>query len=222
MQLFFILGSHLSKRKLTVMLLKSIAIFIFCFVCMFENISAQWMPATRTISTPRGDVKIRDAVWMPRYRNYYSQKSNGKYNYANRKHDYTIVYLNDSVLTVKAKINIDDSVHCLEWGKKAELNSVRPNETKEIYRLDEVGDKLTGKPLDSCWIFLTDRGKINTYSVTSEMDDPLIAYIQKGDSGEILSLTEENVKAMINDNDEALKLLEQKGLLKAIEKYNEE
>jgi hypothetical protein len=66
--------------------------------------------------------------------------------------------------------------------------------------------KISGKPMDSCWIFFAKSGRINTYSITSEMDDPLIAYIQKGEDAPILPLTEENVSEMVKDNDEALKL----------------
>jgi hypothetical protein len=190
---------------------------VFCTLvfALFQNASAQWVNMPTTIRTPNGNVKINTPVYMPMYRNYYYQKPN-------RKHDYTIVYLNDSIQTVKAKINISDSVHCLQWGKKSSLATVKPSETKEIYRLDEIGEKLIGKPLDSCWIFLSDHGKINTYSITSEMEDPMIAYIQKGDTGAIVLLTEENLKEMVKDNEEALKLADKKKLLKAIEKYNEQ
>jgi hypothetical protein len=96
-----------------------------------------------------------------------------------------------------------------------------PKQTKEIFWVDYLGgSKVVGKPLDSCWIFLSDSGKIRTYSLTAEMDDPMIGYIQKGENNAILPLTEENLKPMVNDNEKALQLADKKKLLKAIEVYN--
>jgi hypothetical protein len=91
------------------MFLKSIVICTFLLI-VFGGASAQWVNVPTTIRTPNGNVKINTPAHMPMYRNYNYQKPN-------RKHEYTIVYLNDSTLTVKAVIDLD-SVSTLQWGKK--------------------------------------------------------------------------------------------------------
>lgn len=194
------------------MFLKSIA-YCTCFLFVFTSASTQWVNVPTTIRTPNGNVKINTPMHMPMYRNY-------NYGKPNRKHEYTVVYLNDSTTTTKAILDISDSVHILKWGKKENQLTVLPSQTKEIYWMDE-GNKVTGKPMDTCWVFLARSGKINTYSVTAEMDDPTIAFIQKGD-GAILPLTNGNVEAMVKDNEKALSLAERKKLLRAIEVYNKE
>lgn len=177
------------------------------------NASAQFMSVPTRISTPRGNVTIYTPSHMHMY--------NYNYKNSNRRHEFTIVFLNDSIMTVKATIDLSDSVHCIKWGKKGNQITIKPSETKEIYRM-EKGEKISGRAMDSCWIFPAGFGRINTYSVTSETDYPLIAYIQKGVEKPILPLTEENVREMVKDNEKALKLADRKKLLKAVEKYNEE
>lgn len=142
---------------------------------------------------------------------------------ANLKHNYMIVLLNDSTIEAKTKIDINSTVNSLSWGKKDNKTIIRPHDTKEIYRIDRTGKKITGIPMDSCcWAFLVDTGKIRTYSITSEIDAPMIAYIQMGEGGEIVSLTAENLSPMIADNEKALALVKKDKLLKAIKEYNKE
>ena len=196
------------------MRLRFIVFFVFILLNLFQNASAQRIPMPTTISTPRGNVTIYTPSHIPMYNNF-------NYKDSNRRHEFTIVFLNDSTMTVKAVIDLSDSVHCIEWGKKENQIIIKPSETKEIYRMVR-GEKISGKAMDSCWIFSAGFGKINTYSVTSETDYPLIAYVQKGVDKPILPLTEANVREMVKDNGKALKLADRKKLLKAVEKYNEE
>jgi len=82
----------------------------------------------------------------------------------------------------------------------------------------DYGKRITGIPHDSCWFFPVDTGKIRTYSVVSDIDYPVIGYIQKGADKPILPLTKENLMPMVNEN--ARKLTEKEKLLIAIQQYN--
>jgi len=139
--------------------------------------------------------------------------------FVNRKHNFTIVLLNDSSFEVKAKINIEDSVNSIKWDKGEEHRTITPSETKEIYR-SSIKGKIRGVPRDSCWIFLVEKGKISTYSVSSDIENyPMINYIQKSD-GDIVSLNSTSLENMVSDNEKALVLVKKGKFLKAIEKYN--
>jgi hypothetical protein len=172
---------------------------IFFLICAIQSMG-QFVTVPTKISTPYGKTTIytqRYAPWMH-------------------------VFLNDSVVEAKTNINIDDSVHTLQWGKKDKKTIVRPKDTKEIYRVDNYGNRITGIPRDSCWLFAVDTGRIRTYSAIAEIQDPLIGYIQKGEDGPILDLTKENLLPMIADNEKAVKFVEKGKLLKAIKEYNRE
>jgi hypothetical protein len=189
---------------------KLIACILFSVLFAISS-KAQFSTPT-TIKTPYGNRTI----WTPgpgmRFPNY-------NQGFVNRKHNFTIVLLNDSSFEVKAKINIEDSVNSIKWGKSEEQHTIVPSETKEIYRTG-VNGKIRGIPKDSCWLFLIKPAKISTYSISSEMDNPLINFIQKGDDGEILPLLAINVEDMVSDNEKALALAKKGKLLKAIQKYN--
>jgi len=74
--------------------------------------------------------------------------------------------------------------------------------------------------MDSCWAFLVGIGKIRTYSVTAEMDNPPIAYVQKGDFAPIVALTLENLEPMVADNAKSLEFARKGRLIKAVSVYN--
>lgn len=192
-------------------ILKTLSACSIFSVLLTINSSAQFS-TPMTIKTPYGNRTI----WTPsttRFPITYNQR------FVNRKHNFTIVLLNDSSFEVKAKINIEDSINSIKWGKGEEQHTVVPSETKEIYRTG-INGKVRGIPRDSCWLFLVKKGKISTYSISSEMDNPLINYIQKGDDGEIFPLLAMNVEDMVSDNEKALALAKKGKLVRAIEKYN--
>jgi hypothetical protein len=177
---------------------------------------SQFVTVPTKINTPYGKVTVptqQYAPWM--HHNNYS-------GYSNQKHRFHIVLLNDSIIEAKASINISDSVHYLEWGKREKKTIIKPAETKEIYRMDFYNKKITGIPHDSCWLFPVDTGKIRTYSIVSDIDYPLIAYIQEGNEKPILPLAKENLLPMVSGNKKAIKLAEKEKLLKAIDVYNNE
>jgi hypothetical protein len=197
-----------TRTKITV--LSSALITLFSLASHIS--SAQFMSMPTKFSTPMGKITVNQPVHMPRYVNNYTT--------TNSKHLFTIVLLNDSTFEKKAYINIDAKVHELKWVTKKVQSVIVPSETKEIYRIDPNGMKISGKPMDSCWIFLVDTGKIRTYSVIAEMYDPLISYIQKDTSAEIMPLTANNLELLVADNEKALALVKKGKLLKAIRVYN--
>jgi hypothetical protein len=173
---------------------------------------AQHFPTTTTIKTPYGPRTIQTGTYSPAY-NYYNVGS------SNRKHIFTVVFLNDSSVEVKTKINLNDSIHTLSWGKKGNETTVKPTDTKEIYRM-ENGEIISGIPHDSCWLFVAKTGKIITYSITSELDMPLIKYMQSRADGPILLITKENVLELVKENEKAVRIAENGNLIRAIRVYN--
>ena len=179
---------------------------------IYTATSAQYYSVPTKFSTPHGNITVYERVYMPRFQNFETVST---------KHVFTIVLRNDSLITKKAKIITKDSVHTLSWNEKGEKKSITPAETKEIYRM-ENGKKITGNPTDSCWLFPVVVGKISTFSILSETDDPIISHIQNSSPGQILPLTKENLIPMLSDNEKALKLVEKGKLLKAIDLYNKQ
>ena len=171
------------------------------------------MPVRHT--TPYGSFTTNQRVGIPMYYNNST--------IANGKHLYTIVLVNDSTINKKVKIDVSDTVHQLHWKENADKKVIVPRDTKEIFRIDATtGRKISGIPMDSCWAFLVDTKKIRTYSITSEILDPLIAYIQKDEYSPILPLTKDNLELMVSDNEKALALAKKGKLLRALRKYNQE
>ncbi|MBD1366679.1 hypothetical protein IDJ77_22900 [Mucilaginibacter sp. ZT4R22] len=84
---------------------------------------------------------------------------------------------------------------------------------------------MVGIANDSCWLFRAIKGNsINVYSFLSESEDGLLdestlAAIQQN-NGPIVKLNEENLKAMLADDPDALKYIKDKKYLKAIKTYN--
>jgi hypothetical protein len=194
--------------------MKNVFLILFVIVIIYpvKNF-AQFTTVPTKMNTPYGKITVPTQVHAPwmRYNNFSG--------YVNRKHHFFIVLLNDSIIKAKGVIHIEDSIHYLEWGKMNDKWMIKPSETKQVYRLDG-GRRITGMPHDSYWLFPIDTGSIRTYSVLPELDQPLIAYIQKDTSGPLLPFTKENVISLVGDNKKALKLVEKEKLLKAIQEYN--
>jgi len=203
----------LFKNTLT----KSIVLFVVSLF-FIHSLQAQFSPPTR-ISTPYGSATIPGQY-------HASNFSFGNGEPINSKHKFFIVLLDDSTIVKKTRITIDfnASKSHIEWkeGKSGNKSThiIHPNETKKIYRLTGFGDTIAGIPLDSIWVFPSKKGKINLFSVTSEMHKPTIGYFQFTDQGEILQITKENLGRYIKDDPEIEKLMEKKKLLKAIKVYN--
>lgn len=136
------------------------------------------------------------------------------------KYPFTIVFSSDSIVQVKAKINVSEKNHFI----KAKINKqkvvIKPKDTKEIYRIDDTGLKISGMPTDSCWLFLAVKGKINGYSYLAEKGSSSLIAIQKGEGAPILPLNKDNLEEMVAENPEALKFAQKKKLEKAITTFN--
>lgn len=191
-------------------------LYITATIIMYcESSDAQTFNVPVKHTTPHGSFTTYQRVGMPMY--YHNNTI------SNRKHLFTIVLTNDSTINKKIKIDITDSVHQLHWKENSRKVVIVPKDTKEIFRIDAAtGKKISGIPMDSCWAFLVDTKKIRIYSITSEIPDPLIAYIQKDEYSPILPLTKDNLEPMINDNEKALALARKGKLLKALKKYNQD
>jgi hypothetical protein len=139
-----------------------------------------------------------------------------------KKHEFTIVLSNDSTIEGKCRIDANSNRHVLKCKINGSELTILPSETKTISHDDDEERTMTGRPMDSCWAFLISRGKIRTYSITAEPDQPTIGYIQKGDFSTIIPLTQENLEQMVSDNEKALDLARKGRLLRAINIYNKE
>lgn len=194
---------------------RSIFFITILFLGNINLVKAQFSIPPSRISTPYGTVNT-PGVDSPRYYGFNNADPiSGKY-------DFTIVLLNDSSFTKKTKIKIDlKTNHCdLRWKSKGIIHTINPKETKEIYRTTFDNRRIKGIPLDTCWAFLIDSGKIRTYSITSDFNSPTIGYIQSGVNGKILALTPDNLKQLVGNSPAMLKLIDKNKLLKAIKEYN--
>lgn len=171
------------------------------------------VPRTSTISTPYGNVRTTTYTNIPVYY--------GGTGIVSAKHKFTIILKNDSTVTANTKIDMTDKtqgVYVKVKGKGKE--KIEPVDTKEIYRITAEGRKISGMPVDSCWLFLSAKGKINTYSNLAEVGTMYAVAIQQGDTGPIKPLTKNNLLAIVGDEPKLKKLVERGKFIKAIDAYN--
>ncbi len=193
---------------------------LFAILSLLVSIYAQAQPVYTTIKTPNGPVSIKTGYHYYKFPTGNNNNNNKTGKVKSNTHTFTIILQNDSILTTKTSINLENFVHTLTYGKKESKIIIRPHETKAIYRLDKNGEEIMGMPHDSCWLFLAIKGKINAYSVTSDFSDPLLAYVQKGD-GPLLAITTEILSELMADNEKALTILSRNNIDKAIRVYND-
>ena len=158
---------------------------------------------------------------------YTSYIPSPRYNYGqgnpSLKYEFHFVLKNDSTFIATTRINItkdeDNSITVKIRKVKATLF---PEDTKSISRTTYDGQLLKGIPADSCWLFKTVTGKINTYSYLAELGLDYVIAIQEGDQGKIVPLSKENLLQMITSTDDPkiYKWIENKKFTKAIERYN--
>lgn len=172
---------------------------------------------TTTIQTPYGKTNV--TTYTPQPYIYYGSgtvQSSSKYKF-------TIVLKTDTTLQAKTKIDLSGKPDKVKIKVNKKRRTVLPADTKEIYRVMPDGRKLSGMPVDSCWLFkVIERKKINAYS-----DMPVRGYmyakaIQLGDEGEIVPLTLDNLTKMIGEtNDPELqRLIRKKKVLSALAHAN--
>ncbi|MCZ8072419.1 MAG: hypothetical protein O9311_18905 [Cytophagales bacterium] len=184
------------------------------------SLAQMMVPMNNTIRTPYGNANY--TTWVPGPRMYYGGTATPSY-----KYPFTIVFKSDkdSTLLVKAKIDASEKNHVIRTKVNKQKVVIKPTDTREIYRIDNSGLKITGMPTDSCWLFLAVRGKINAYSYLAEKGlsswGSIIA-VQKGEGAPILPLNKDNLEEMVADNPEALKFAKKKKLEKALTTYNKQ
>jgi hypothetical protein len=189
-------------------------IFLLIGVIIFPALS-QYMPA-RTINTPYGAARL-PAMGSPAPMQFYN------YNYGSYsvRHSFTIVLKNDSTISAWTKIELKEDKHQITVKNGKTKRVFIPSDTKSIYRTTYAGEKLTGIPADTCWLFMSKAGKINAYSVIAEPGLSYISAIQFGDDGPILPFNKQNLLEMVEDNEKAVQYIEKKELINAIKAYNE-
>ena len=177
---------------------------------------AQVTSVPTTIHTPYGNVTHTNYVPAPRY--YYGSYGKEKISH---KYLFTVVLKkNDSTFTVKARIDHASNNHYIIVKAGKRNDKIVPSDTKMIYRIDFQGTRLYGLPADSCWLFKSQPGKINSYSFLAEKGMDYVIAIQNGDEGSIVPLTKENLLEMVGDNSWTLKLIDQGRLVKAVQTFN--
>lgn len=183
------------------------------FVLMLLNVQAQFVPVPQTFNTPMGPIHTTHYVYMPQH--YY----NGSYN---PKYKFKALLNNDSLVSFKSRISVEKKKMYVEYKVKKEWIKIFPSDTKNLTGLNDLDIEMTGIPVDSCWLFLSKAGPIKCYSSVPSMEMSSAIAIQKGNEGEIISLTKEHLRDMISDvTDEKLsKWLEKGQLVKVIERYN--
>ena len=137
------------------------------------------------------------------------------------KYPFTVELKNDSTFTVKTRIEHTDATHALtvKDGNRKKVN-ISPSDTKAIFRIRADGWKIYGIPADSCWLFLSEPGYINSYSFLAEPGMSYVIAIQDGEDGPIVPLTKDNLLPILGNDPKILKLIDKGKLVKAVELFN--
>ena len=192
---------------------KFLSVFFLFIACMAKG---QFMvPQTTTMSTPYGNVTTTQYMHMPMY---YGQRGA-----VSSKYNFTIVLKSDSsVQANNTRIDIKEKTHQFKVKSGKKKFTLKPADTKEVFRLTSEGKKLSGIPADSCWLFKAVTGTINGYSYLAETGYSYIIAIQDGEEAPIVPLTKKNLEAMIatSGNEKVRKHLEKKRLISALEEFN--
>jgi hypothetical protein len=170
-----------------------------------------------TMKTPYGNVTTYVAG-PPMYYYYGGQVQ------ISHKYNFTIVWKDGKMTDTKSRINLTEKKeedHSLSLKTPDGIRMVYPSDTRAITRITSEGKQLYGIAADSCWLFKTATGKINSYSFIAELNTTYVTAIQKGEDGPILPLTKDNLVAIVGtDNPKLNKLVSKGKLLKAVHQYN--
>ncbi len=192
-------------------------LIVIALMSLAMSTSAQYVYVPQTIHTPYGNATIQQPMYMyrPMYFNYGNATSNPKF-------DFTIVLTNDSVITLRSRMEVTDKKMHLAQKVKKQKRKIFPNETKQVSGYSSAWGRLTGIPADSCWLFKITKGPINCYSSLPMRDIATAIAIQKGEDGEIVPLSRKNLEAITGNDDEKInKWLEKDKLTKVVQYYNE-
>ncbi len=180
---------------------------------LLQTTFAQSIPVQRTIRTPYGKRTL--TTYMPtQIPSFYSPE--GKY-------EFTIILKNDSAIVAKTKIDHSKQKHSVtirDADNKKKI--IYPTDTKGLTRIDETGNELYGIPTDSCWLFQSASGRINSFSFLAETGMDFIIAIQEGDDGRIVPLTKRNLLRIVGDDPKLQKLIDKGRLTKVIKLFNKD
>jgi len=163
----------------------------------------------------------------------------------NPEYTFLVTMLNGSKKEVKSRIYVDDYTHKSylvyidQSLSKADTNReqlIYPEQTIEIARdatpaltkktsqAASAPDYYKGIAKDNCWMFRFISGPISAYSLLSEPEGKMfnpksIVGIQLN-NGPIVQYNEENLRAMVGDDPDAIESIQWKNYLQAIKRYN--
>ena len=177
-------------------------------ICLHAN-------GQQTIRTPYGPATIPGNNTY-RHPDFYYGNSKP----VNARYPFNIILKNDSAFTVVTKIDMEENPNRLSVKVGKEKKIFYPTDTKRIFRVTSYGERIEGIPTDSCWLFKTSVGRINTYSRYSEPGMDFIILIQKGDDAPIVELNETNLAEMVADDEKATAYIKKRKLIKSIQTYN--
>ena len=176
------------------------------------SVYGQVMNVPSTTHTPGGNVPMNNYIFINNYRNTDS----------NPKFEVVATLKNDSVIKFKSRMFVDDKKLYFKIKVKKSERRIFPDDTKQVIVNLTSTERKYGIPADSCWLFGLVRSKISCYSSQplSEVDGTIA--IEKGKDGNIVALNKENLKGMIDSDDEKIqKWIENGKLIKAINRYNQ-
>jgi hypothetical protein len=136
------------------------------------------------------------------------------------KRYYNVALLCDTVVKAYTRVDIRSKPHTIDLELDGKTVTLTPSDTHFISMLSDLGEETLGIPADTCWLFGNQNDKINVYTFLPFSGWEFIAAIQKGENGNIVMFTPENVLEMISDNPDAMQLLEQGEIEDAIRVYN--
>lgn len=222
--------------------MRRLAPFILFFIILFafNKLSAQNMGALNAMFARQNmDMQMQMNMNMRMW-------ARGDNTNLNPKHTFMVTMADGSKKEAYSRIYADTVAHksylLLEDKSlpKSDSNRVRkiyPQQTMAIVRNMALAPSIikradfptepryyTGIAKDSCWMFKVISGPVSAYSLLSEEEGQTfnpgtIVGIQLND-GPIVRCTEENLKAMVGQDAEAMEKILDKNYLKAIKKFN--
>lgn len=201
------------------------------FILLVSSVSFAQMPPG--LRNSFNQMQFRMIMQMMNTRYWYR---NADY-LENNKYKFTVTLKDGSTREVSSKIYTDTILHSsyllfvnkkIPRGNSAREERIYPTKTLKISRVyqdfnhPEKTEVLEGRATDSCWLFKAITGKITAYSFLSERFNLNTYYLSafQFENGEIQRLDPAKLKAIIADNNKAMKAFNKKDYYTAIIRYN--
>ncbi|MEO6148762.1 MAG: hypothetical protein ABIN95_13470 [Mucilaginibacter sp.] len=150
----------------------------------------------------------------------------------NPKYKFIVLMKDSTTKEVSSRIFYDTTMHksYLEFKNKQvaktdtnRIQKIYPDQTRQISRVNFNSAIITGIAKDSCWLFKVINGPISAYSYKAESPTYFqswnIVAMQATNSG-IEKFEPENLKKIVANDPDAIKLFDKKEYYKALVKYN--